>query len=178
MFLALIPAMWVACAFPPPDCAGGFSRDASGECQAEDEAQDTGEAIALPGTYAGDFEINIVANVSGAEIADLCLGSVGLDQQEGALSGVINCQFQDQIDTILGGEVFEGTVNGLVSEEGEASGDFNLQLGVFGAFDAAWSGTATTDAVNATFAGETVFELEAAGLSVPVIYDGIFEALP
>ena len=178
MFLALIPAIWTACAFPQPDCASGYTRDGAGTCQARPEDRDTGDGAVLPGAYAGDFLITIVAEVAGAEIEDVCAGDVGIDQSEGVLSGVISCRFSGQVDVILSGETFSGVVDGQVHDAPAVSGSFSLVLGVFGQFSADWSGSATTESVAAEFSGETVFELASAGISVPVRYWGDFGALP
>jgi hypothetical protein len=181
MFVTWIPMFWMGCVFPPPSCAAGYERDAAGQCQgveATQETQDSGLETILVGVYSGDFAIEILASVAGAVIEDVCAGQVGIDLHDDVLSGEISCQFEGQVDVILQGERFLGSLNAVAADDGSLTGDLVLDLGLFGAFATPWTGMASLDTVVGNFDGETTFELESAGLSVPVVYNGGFQAQP
>lgn|GEM_PF-2802847 len=165
------------CAFAPPDCADGFRRDDAGTCQVIPEGQDTG-IDSLDGTFTGPISIDVTAVIDLIDpISDICSGSVGLDRSGDELSGTVTCRFEGQVDGLLGGETFEGTLSGDLAGDGSVSGPFVLELGIFGVLDTQWSGSMGDDGLTGDFSGDLVVDVQGV-IEADVAYSGEFEASP
>jgi len=165
------------CAFEDPECAEGYRRDAGGTCQLQPVDEDTG-LDQLTGTYTGPISIDVTADVGlPAAISDVCVGSVGLDREGDALNGSVTCRFEGEVDSLLGGETFEGTMAGSLQEDGSASGPFNLKLGIFGELDTLWTGSMQDDRLAGSLSGELLVDIQGA-IEADVAYSGTFEAGP
>ena len=170
----------VGCTYPEPDCADGYDRDAKGVCQGGSadtgvETVDTGDtAQEGPASLTGPIDIGILAETGGLVLEDVCTGTVGLSVEGEVVDGTLSCVFQGTVAGIIGEDPFTGTVSGQIAEDGTASGPLDMELGAFGALAATWLGTASTEAVDATFGADTIIVVGA--LEVPVTYEGSFSA--
>ena len=179
MVSAWMTALALSCAFPEPDCADGFVRDGAGECQpvpGDSGVDDSGGPMDPSGEYTGAISIEVLAETGGLEIADSCDGPVAFDLSDGQLEGVVECRFQGTVDGLVSGQTFSGTIDGQTDEDGGAAGRMVLDLDIFGVLDEAWSGTASTDRVEGSVAGQ--MSIEVGTLVVPVDFTGTFEATP
>ncbi len=169
--------LFVACAFPEPACADGYSRSEAGECTPQPDASiDTGLS-ALSGAYQGDIVIDVEANVEALGlIEDVCTGAVAFDLQDADLDGSVQCVFSGTVGSLIGSDPFEGTLMGTVQESGASTGQILLELGTFGVLDEGWAGTTSPEQISGEFAGEMTFTVGA--LEVPVVFGGAFTAEP
>ena len=177
MMVGIILWGLVGCAFSPPDCADGYRRDDAGTCQVMPESQDTG-LESLSGSFTGPISIDVTAVIALIDpISDVCSGSVGLDRSGDQLSGTVTCRFEGQVDGLLGGETFEGTISGELAGDGTAAGPFVLELGIFGVLDTEWSGTMGNDQLIGDFSGDLLVDVQGV-IEADVAYSGSFEASP
>ena len=176
MISLLVATFFFGCAFPPPDCASGYHRDSHGQCQPIEDDADTGGGTLITEPLSGGIEIVVDAETGGIELADTCVGEVGLDVTDSAIQGVVSCSFVGAIGETLGGEIFEGTLTGTLDESGGAAGGMVLELGIFGILDAQWSGTGSNSLVQGSFVGDMTVVLPGGALEAEVAYSGSFEA--
>ena len=177
MMIGMILTSLAGCAFAPPDCADGYRRDEGGTCQLLPSHTDTG-IDPLTGTLTGPISIDVTAELELIDpIRDTCSGSVGLDRAGDDLSGTVTCRFEGQVDGLLGGETFEGTIDGVIAEDGTASGPLVLELGIFGVLDASWSGTMSAAELSGDFSGQLLVDVQGV-IEANVAYDGSFTATP
>ena len=102
---------------------------------------------------------------------------MGLDRAGDDLSGIVTCRFEGQVDGLLGGETFEGTIDGVIADDGTASGPLILELGIFGVLDASWSGTISAAELSGDFSGQLLVDVQGV-IEADVAYDGSFTATP
>ena len=175
MMLGLMLGSLAGCAFAPPDCADGYQRDDAGTCQSVPQGQDTGSGP-LTGTLTGSIAIEVTAVLDLIDpISDVCSGSVGLERSGDEVSGTVSCRFEGQVDGLLGGETFEGTLSGDLSEDGTAAGPLVLELGIFGVLDAARTGSVDGEGLAGDFSGELLVDVQGV-IEANVLYSGTFEA--
>ncbi len=189
-------ALFLACTYPAPDCASGYTRDGAGSCTpgpVDTATADTGAATATTqtGDLTGPLEISVIADI-GSKLKDACVGTVGLTLASAdtgttgdqPIDGTLSCAFEATIATVVGTDPFSGTITGSAGADGTAAGAFSMDLGDYGGLDADWSGTWDGATLSAAFQGETIFEVPtgtttgAKPLQVPVTYSGTFEASP
>ena len=177
MMLGLIIGSFSGCAFAPPDCADGYQRDDAGVCQVLPAEGDTG-SDPLSGSLTGEIAIDVSAVIDLIDpITDVCSGSVGLDRAGSELSGTVTCRFEGQVDGLLGGETFEGTISGDIADDGTATGPLVLELGIFGVLDASWVGTIDEARLAGDFSGDLLVDVQGV-IEANVEYAGSFEARP
>ena len=167
---------FLACAFPLPDCADGYERNDADACVASPEANvDTGLA-ALEGAYEGPISISIDADAGNLPIEDVCEGTVAFDVAAGRLDGLVRCAFTGTVAGIIGTDPFEGSMDGTADQDGGATGQIVLDLGAFGVLDEPWAGTVSAEQIEGSLTGTMNFVVGT--LEVPVLFDGIFSAVP
>ena len=162
MIALLVAAFLTGCAFSPPDCASGYERDGQGECQSLVEEAE------------GNLEIAVNAETAGIVLADDCLGDVVIEVDAASIDGVLSCSFVGEIGATLDGEVFEGTISGMLDEAGVANGNLVLELGVFGVLESDWSGQRSEGQLEGSFVG--TMNVEIGALEAAVDYSGSFDA--
>ncbi len=167
MIALLVTAFLTGCAFSPPDCASGYERDGQGECQSLVDVQEAEEA-------EGNLEIAVYAETAGIVLADDCLGDVVLEVDAASIDGVLSCSFVGEIGATLGGEVFQGTISGMLDDAGVANGSLVLELGVFGVLESDWSGQRSEGQLEGSFVG--TMNVEIGALEAEVDYSGSFDA--
>jgi len=177
MKLALIVLGLAGCSFAPPDCAEGYRRDDGGTCQLVPADEDTGvEPLSCPLT--GPISIDVTAILELLEpISDTCSGLVCLERTGDQISGTVTCQFEGQVNGLLGGETFEGNLSGIVGDDYGLSGPFVLELGIFGVLDTSWTGALDYEGLSGEFSGDLLVDVQGV-IEANVAYSGDFKASP
>jgi hypothetical protein len=170
-------SLLLAGCYPPPDCAQGYARNDAGHCKGAALASETGSVDSGEPTgrdYSGPIEIDILAETESLVIEDVCVGTVQIAIDAGAIDGTLRCVFGGTVGGIIGSDPFSGTLSGAVAEHGTAAGPLDMDLAAFGALAASWTGNTTSEGLDGSFGEETIFVIGA--LEIPVIYTGTFSA--
>ena len=168
---SLLPLLFIACAPPSDsevldegttpstsDSPGTQTETSTTTSSSSTETTPTTSSTEPPipnGVYMGSFELYAYL-VEISSITDNCVGTVTLDVDAAAdppIVGTAACTFEGIVGQYLDEQTAE--ISGSADETGAVSGDIIVYLSEDESYTQPWSGTFSTDTIEATFTGDS-----------------------